>query len=600
MTRSDDHPPAVGVGFEHRPRVGSGQPAASAYDGSGAASSQPQKTAPPTVTRTRSAERAKRTVPPPGPGSAPVTAPGVRARSGPGRGRSRRSVLRRRTAERSASRPRLERSIRAARTRSPAPARRRPRASRRSRQPSTTSPHTAPSRKPPSMRPPSHRPRRARRLFSRCSPGRSCRARRAPPRPSGPADRPHRCRCPGRVRPALAPRTITWHRPAQSPGGRSLPRTAQQTRPAHTQRRVPSGSRPMTTPPAPTDTPEPLWSPGPERIAGARLTRFHDWAAGAHGAPAARPGDPQGSYADLHAWSVDEPDGVLAGDHRVVRRPLLQPVRHGARRPGDARRPLVPRCDPQLRRARAAPRRRPRPGRAARAAPPGRAARDRHRELGGAQPPGRRPRRRAAPPRRHPRRPGQRLPAQRRAGGRRPARHRGGRRRVDLLRPGLRRPQRPGPLPAGRAGRAVRRRRLPLRRQDPRPHRRRRRTARRAAHAPRHRAHPAARHPGPRRRPGMGPVDLGRRGTGLRAGAVRPPAVGAVLLGHHRTAQGHRPVAGRHPARTPQADRPPPRPRPRRPLLLVHLHRLDDVELPRLRPALRRHRRPLRRQPRLS
>ena len=63
----------------------------------------------------------------------------------------------------------------------------------------------------------------------------------------------------------------------------------------------------MTTPPAPTDTPEPLWSPGPERIAGARLTRFHDWAAGAHGAPAARPGDPQGSYADLHAWSVDEP-----------------------------------------------------------------------------------------------------------------------------------------------------------------------------------------------------------------------------------------------------------------------------------------------------
>jgi acetoacetyl-CoA synthetase len=63
----------------------------------------------------------------------------------------------------------------------------------------------------------------------------------------------------------------------------------------------------MTTTPEPARTPEPLWSPGPERIAGARLTRFHHWAAGAHGAPAATPGDPQASYTDLHAWSVGEP-----------------------------------------------------------------------------------------------------------------------------------------------------------------------------------------------------------------------------------------------------------------------------------------------------
>ena len=63
----------------------------------------------------------------------------------------------------------------------------------------------------------------------------------------------------------------------------------------------------MTTTPEPVRPPEPLWSPGPERITGARLTRFHAWAADQYGAPAARPGDPRASYADLHAWSVGEP-----------------------------------------------------------------------------------------------------------------------------------------------------------------------------------------------------------------------------------------------------------------------------------------------------
>ncbi len=88
----------------------------------------------------------------------------------------------------------------------------------------------------------------------------------------------------------------------------------------------------------------------------------------------------------------------------------------------------------------------------------------------------------------------------------------------------------------------------------------------------------------PRRRPRLVRPHLRRRDTGLRAGRLRPPAVGALLLGHDRPAQGHRPVPGRHPRRAPQAARPALRPGPGGPLLLVHVHRLDDVELPRLRP----------------
>ncbi|MEV7615858.1 acetoacetate--CoA ligase [Streptomyces sp. NPDC089799] len=44
----------------------------------------------------------------------------------------------------------------------------------------------------------------------------------------------------------------------------------------------------------------PLWTPGPERIASARITAFQAWAAEHHGAPA------DGGYAALHRWSVDE------------------------------------------------------------------------------------------------------------------------------------------------------------------------------------------------------------------------------------------------------------------------------------------------------
>ena len=87
----------------------------------------------------------------------------------------------------------------------------------------------------------------------------------------------------------------------------------------------------------------------------------------------------------------------------------------------------------------------------------------------------------------------------------------------------------------------------------------------------------------------------GRRGSGVRAGAVRPPAVGPVLLGHDRPAEGDRAVPGRHPARAPEDAAPARRRAGRRPPLLVHHDRLDDVELHRLGaahrgddPALRR------------
>ena len=83
----------------------------------------------------------------------------------------------------------------------------------------------------------------------------------------------------------------------------------------------------------------------------------------------------------------------------------------------------------------------------------------------------------------------------------------------------------------------------------------------------------------------------------LRAGAVRPPAVHPVLLGHDRPPQADRPRARRDPPRALEGARAPHRPRARGPLLLVHDDRLDDVELPRVGPPRRLDRRAVRRQP---
>ena len=164
-----------------------------------------------------------------------------------------------------------------------------------------------------------------------------------------------------------------------------------------------------------------------------------------------------------------------------------------------------------------------------------------------------------------------------------------------LLRAGVRHPQRHRPLAADRAEGAGRGRRLPVRRQGDRP-------ARRGGRDP----GGAARRSSTsitigylRRRPAtFGDARADRRAADVRAGAVRPPALRALLLGHHRAAQADRARPRRHPAGAPQDAGAAPRPRPGRPVLLVHHHRLDDVELPGLRPGGRRGDRAVRRQPR--
>ena len=83
----------------------------------------------------------------------------------------------------------------------------------------------------------------------------------------------------------------------------------------------------------------------------------------------------------------------------------------------------------------------------------------------------------------------------------------------------------------------------------------------------------------------------------LRARPVRPPALGPLLVGHHRPPEGDRPGPRRDPARAAEEAEPPPRRPARRPRLLVHDDRLDDVELPGRGPAHPGLDRPLRRQP---
>ena len=56
----------------------------------------------------------------------------------------------------------------------------------------------------------------------------------------------------------------------------------------------------------------------------------------------------------------------------------------------------------------------------------------------------------------------------------------------------------------------------------------------------------------------------------VRAAAVRPPAVGALLVGHDRAAEVDRARPGRRPARVPEGALPPLRPARGRPALLVH------------------------------
>ncbi len=195
-----------------------------------------------------------------------------------------------------------------------------------------------------------------------------------------------------------------------------------------------------------------------------------------------------------------------------------------------------------------------------------------------------------------PRRPRRRLPAEHPGDDRRVRRHREPRRDLVELLTGLRRLERRRPLRPDRAEGAVRRRRLPLRRARLRPPRHGGRAPAGDADAGAHRR-PSLPRPRPRPRRALGRDHLVRarrlrRGSRaqLRAGPVRPPAVGPLLLGDDRPAEGDRPGPRRDPARAPEEAQPPPGRPGGRPRLLVHDDGLDDVELPRRRAARRARR----------
>ena len=201
-------------------------------------------------------------------------------------------------------------------------------------------------------------------------------------------------------------------------------------------------------------------------------------------------------------------------------------------------------------------------------------------------------------PRRRPRRPRRRLPAEHRRGGRSrflASASIGAIWSARLAR--LRRRQRHRPLRPDRAEGAAGGRRLPLRRQGLRPHRRRSRRCGRRCRAlertvvhplPRRRLDPAARRRdelGGAARAGSGAEltlraaspSTTRSGSSTRSGTTGLPKAivqgqGGILLEHLKKLNLHVDAAAR------------------RPPLLVHDDRLDDVELPRRRAADRRRR----------
>ena len=103
--------------------------------------------------------------------------------------------------------------------------------------------------------------------------------------------------------------------------------------------------------------------------------------------------------------------------------------------------------------------------------------------------------------------------------------------------------------------------------------------------------------PDPARRPGSELVGGPAGAAPVRVGAVRPSALGALLVGHDRAAEGDRPRPRRDRPRAHQGARPPLRHPRRRSHVLVHDDRLDDVELPARVAAGRRDAGAVRRQP---
>ena len=84
-------------------------------------------------------------------------------------------------------------------------------------------------------------------------------------------------------------------------------------------------------------------------------------------------------------------------------------------------------------------------------------------------------------------------------------------------------------------------------------------------------------------------ADRKRGRAAVRAGGVRPSAVGGVLIRHDRPAEGDRARSRRRAARDAEGRAPASRHRSGRSLLLVHHHRLDHVERAGERTAGRRH-----------
>ena len=164
----------------------------------------------------------------------------------------------------------------------------------------------------------------------------------------------------------------------------------------------------------------------------------------------------------------------------------------------------------------------------------------------------------------------------------------------------LRRLGRARPLRPDRAQGADLGRRLPLCRQAHR-HPRAAGRDRGGPAGPRARRDRALPRSGCRSGPGAGRRDAGGlraaqpRHAHLRPASLRPPALRALLLGHDRQAQGHRPRPGRHAAPAPQGAPPAHRHPAGRAALLLHDLRLDDVELAGLGAGLRGDARALRR-----
>ena len=290
--------------------------------------------------------------------------------------------------------------------------------------------------------------------------------------------------------------------------------------------------------------------------------------------------------------------GLLVVGLGVLRGPFARAVRARARLAGDAGGRVVPRSAPELRRAHGRPRRGSRCERGRRVLPVASDARAHVRRpprAGRARP------RRPTTPGGRPRGQGRRLPPEHPRDARRLPREREPRRDLGHVPARVRRPQRPRPPRPTRAEGAPGRRRVSVRRQARRPARADRGGAGAAAEPGGRRARPLPRR-GRRRASRRGLLGRPPRRAGrarVRPAALRPPALRALLLRHHRVAEGHRPLPRRHPARAPEEPRLQLGPPAGRPPPVVHDDRLDDVERPRLRAPPPRVDRDDRRQSRL-